>query len=105
MTGLKDLCQYFMTKFSKQYIYFIKNKEDKRRIRRWIGSHNGMSILYSDWLYRINGISIDSDEAYILEIKNKKTELLFKLTFSNVIEKDKFFDKQDKMFEGTNIIR
>ncbi len=94
-----------MTKFSKQYVYFIRNKEDKRRIRKWVGSHNGMSILYSDWLYRINGISIGEDEAYILEIKNKKTELLFKLTFSNAIEKNEFFDKVENLFEETNIIR
>lgn len=94
-----------MTKFNKQYVYYIKNEEDKIKIRKWVGSHNGMSISMSDWVYVPSGISMDMCEVYILNIKNKKTELLFKLTFPNIIEVDKFDDRQEKLFWDWNVIR
>lgn len=78
-----------MSKPKKEYVVLLKDDEYKQMIRDWIGTHNGMSILKSDWCYVEKGASVDSYDTYIIGITNPKTEMLFVLTFPEAIKKDK----------------
>lgn len=91
-----------MSRPKKEYIYPLIDGDDKQKIRNWIGTHNGISILRSDWCYFPDGVSLDSYETYILGITNPKTELLFTLTFPMAIEKKKYEDNRDKNWDWTN---
>ena len=74
-----------MAKFSKQYVYILRNGADKTDIRKWIGKHNGVSIAKSDWVHENDDSSnrYGWEDCYILTIKNEKTELLYVLSFPN----------------------
>ena len=85
-----------MSKPKKEYIYLIANSDDKQKIRNWIGTHNGISILRSDWCYVPDGASLNSHDIYILGITNPKTELLFTLTFPTAMDKKKYELERDK---------
>lgn len=77
-----------MSKFKKEYVFPIRSEEDRQKIRDWVGTHNGMSILKSDWCYTPAGISVECIDTYILGITNPKTEMLFLLKFPEVVDKD-----------------
>jgi len=80
-------------KHKKQYIVPIKTDEAKQKIRDWVGTHNGMSILRSDWVYDLGGVSVEYCDTYILGITNSKTEMLFLLSFPEAVEKEQFLSE------------
>ena len=79
-----------MSKHQKQYVIPIRLPEDKQKIRNWVGAHNGMSILKTDWVFDTENFSITSYETYVLGITNPKTEMLYLLSFPEAIEKGEF---------------
>lgn len=97
----------YMSKFKKEYVIPIKTDEAKQKIRDWVGTHNGMSILRSDWVYDLEGISVESHDTYVLSITNPKTEMLFILSFPEAIEKEQFLREsaQDWDDNWTTIIK
>lgn len=82
-----------MSKFKKQYVIPIRTTEDKQRVRDWVGTHSGMSILKADWVYAQSNISVITYDIYVLGITNPKTEMLFILSFPEAIEKNQFDDE------------
>ena len=70
-----------LAKFNKQYVYPFLNDDEKDKIRKWIGKHNGVSIARTDWMYLPQENSMSWTDCYILNIKNEKTELLYVLSF------------------------
>lgn len=88
-----------MSKPKKQYVVPFHTPEDRQRIRDWVGTHNGMSILKTDEVFDSEGISVIFYDAYVLGITNRKTEMLFVLSFPEAIEKDKFDVERKKFWE------
>ena len=70
-----------MPKTGKQYIVPFRTDEDRVELRKWMGQHNGMSIMKSDWGYHDDMNWHDVFDAYVIKITNPKTELLFVLAF------------------------
>jgi len=89
-----------MSKFKKQYVFPLKTTEDKQKIRDWVGTHNGMSILKTEWVFDQEGISITSYDIYVLGITNPKTEMLFLLSFPEAMEKKQFEAERHEAWEG-----
>ena len=83
-----------MAKPKKQYVVPLRSPEEKRKIRDWVGTHNGMSILKTDWVVDQEGFTITSFDIYVLGITNPKTEMLFLLSFPEAMEKEQFEDGQ-----------
>jgi len=74
-----------MSRTKKVYAFPIKDDAAREKIRKWVGQHNGMSILRSDycWIGEPVGHSVDT---YILAITNPNTEMLFVLSFPKAVE-------------------
>ncbi len=88
-----------MSKFKKQYVFPIKSDECKQKIRDWVGTHNGMSILRTEEVFGLEGISTIFYDIYVLGITNPKTEMLFLLSFPEAIEKEQFEADRQKDWE------
>jgi len=65
----------------KEYLMPLQNDEAKKKFRQWMGAHNGMSIMKSEWVWCDNDRRHFIDDAYIIKITNPRTELLFCLAF------------------------
>lgn len=64
------------------------NDDERSRIRRWAGKTSGASILRrsDDWTMEdVNG-NLVWTHSYIVEVKNKKAEMLLKLQFPRAQE-------------------
>ena len=70
-----------MASNNKEYLVPIPSAEIKTEMRKWMGRHNGMSILRSDWYYTDDNRRHWLDDCYIIKITNPKTELLFCLSY------------------------
>lgn len=72
-----------------KYRIEFRNEDDRNRIRKWAGMTPGASIIKrdDDWTIETSTISgFSVIEAYIVEVKNKKAEMLLKLQFADAKE-------------------
>lgn len=88
-----------MSKPKKQYVVPIHTPEDKQRVRDWVGTHSGMSILKTDEVFYTEGVSLTFYDIYVLGITNPKTEMLFVLSFPEATKKAQFDDELKKAWE------
>lgn len=88
------------SKPKKQYVFPLKSPEDKQKIRDWVGTHNGMSILKSEEGCVQEGDGVNLYDIYVLGITNPKTEMLFILSFPEAIEKERFDAKCEQVWKN-----
>lgn len=87
-----------MSKHKKQYVIPLRSPEEKQKIRDWVGTHNGMSILKTEEVFDL-GFSTTFYDVYFLGITNPKTEMLFVLSFPEAIEKEQFESERRQDWE------
>lgn len=59
----------------------FRDEEAKTEIRKWMGEHNGISILKTDWCWNDSDRWHSMYDTYLLKITNPRTEMLFLLAF------------------------
>ena len=77
-----------MASTGDEYVIPFKNDEAKDKFRKWMGKHNGMSMLHADWVYTDEGGFHSGYDAYKVKVTNPKTVLLLVLTFPEAMSEE-----------------
>jgi len=71
-----------------QYFLKYEGSQGKEEMRKWIGKTSGVSIAKSDevWVRDHERNSVIWYDGYVVDVKNKKTEMLLLLQYPEIID-------------------